>query len=364
MLLAVCIIMSASLLTLYSAANGSMTPWAFNQGLRFGFLFVVMLLVSFVPVSIWRDYSLPFYGVTLGLLLIVELFGKIGMGAQRWIDLGIIRLQPSEFMKIAIVLSLASYFDRVPPGFIRRPMTLLPPVVMIGLPVVLVLLQPDLGTAMMIALAGTAILFLAGIPLRWFVGGGLAFACALPLVVNNLLHDYQRHRVLIFLDPESDPLGTGYHIAQSKIAIGSSGIWGKGFMQGTQSHLAYLPEPHTDFILATMMEEWGLVGGVVILLAYAWIIRWASGVAMRSTDRFVKVAAIGLSFTISLYVGINMAMVLGLAPVVGIPLPLLSYGGSAMMTVLILLGILMSFDRAERKNGASATLGLSSLRYS
>jgi len=359
MLLAVCLIMSASLLTLYSAANGSMTPWAFNQGLRFGFLFVVMLLVSFVPVPVWRDCSLPFYGVTLGLLLIVELFGKIGMGAQRWIDLGIIRLQPSEFMKIAIVLSLASYFDRVPPGFIRRPVTLLPPVLMIGLPVVLVLLQPDLGTAMMIALAGTAILFLAGIALRWSVGGGLAFACALPVVVNNLLHDYQRHRVLIFLDPESDPLGTGYHIAQSKIAIGSSGIWGKGFMQGTQSHLAYLPEPHTDFILATMMEEWGLVGGVVILLAYAWIIRWASGVAMRSTDRFVELAAIGLCFTISLYVGINMAMVLGLAPVVGIPLPFLSYGGSAMMTVLILLGILMSFDRAERKSGGSLNFNLS-----
>lgn len=357
MLVAVCTVMAMSVLTLYSAAGGSMMPWALNQGARFLFLFAVMLLLGLLPARIWREYSLVFYVATLALLLIVELFGKIGMGAQRWIDLGIVRLQPSEFMKIAVVLLIAAYFDRVPDGYIRKPRTLLVPAALIGAPVMLVLLQPDLGTAMMIALAGATMLFIAGVPLRWFIGGGLAFGALVPFAVNFLLHEYQRNRVLIFLDPESDPLGTGYHISQSKIAIGSGGLFGKGFLNGTQSHLDYLPETHTDFVLATLMEEWGLLGGLLVLLAYGTIIWWGSMVALNAKSQFARLAALGLSFTIFLYVGINIAMVTGLAPVVGIPLPLLSYGGSAMMTVLFLLGILISIDRAERRGDATgATL--------
>jgi len=336
------------LATLYSAAGGSATPWALNQAVRFGVLFGGMLALSLVGPGTWRAIAYPFYGITLMLLIAVEAMGHIGMGAQRWIDLGIIRLQPSEFMKLAVVLSLARYFSGVPPRFLRQPSVLVPPVLMLGVPAGLVMLQPDLGTAMMLLFAGTAVLFLAGIQLRWFIGGALLAAAAMP-VAWGMLHDYQRNRVLIFMDPESDPLGTGYHLSQSKIAIGSSGLSGKGFLRGTQNQLDYLPEKQTDFIFATMMEEWGLMGGLAVLALYAYLVGWGLSVAARAGRVFERLAAAGLSFTLFLYVGINVGMVTGMAPVVGIPLPLFSYGGSAMMTVLILLGILMGIDRDARR---------------
>jgi rod shape determining protein RodA len=290
------------------------------------------------------DFAYPFYVGALILLLIVELFGKIGMGAQRWIDLGFIRLQPSEFMKLAVVLSLAKYFHRLPPAFTTSPSALIPPVLMVGIPAALVMLQPDLGTAMMITMAGVLLLFMAGLPLRWFMAAGAAVLLLLP-AAWSLLHDYQKNRVLVFMDPESDPLGTGYHITQSKIAIGSGGLFGKGFLQGTQSHLEYLPESHTDFIFASMAEEWGMAGGLLLLLGYSYLIRWGWRQAADGRTAFTRLTAIGLSFTLFLYVAINLSMVMGLAPVVGIPLPLMSYGGSAMMTVMILLGILMALHR-------------------
>jgi rod shape determining protein RodA len=345
------------LATLYSAAGGSISPWASNQGLRFVLLSGLMFALSRISVARWMDIAYPLYGVTLVLLLIVELFGKIGMGAQRWIDLGFIRLQPSEFMKIAVVLSLAKFFHRLPAIYVSTPSVLVAPIALFAVPAALVMLQPDLGTAMMISMASVLVIFLAGVGLRWFLTAGAALLAALP-VAWSMLHDYQKNRVLVFMDPEGDPLGTGYHITQSKIAIGSGGLFGKGFLDGTQSHLAYLPEAHTDFIFATMAEEWGVMGGLFVVLTYGYLIRWGWRLGVAGDTIFTRLTACGLAFTIFLYVSINLAMVMGLAPVVGIPLPLMSYGGSAMMTVLILLGILMAIHRenvgGSRLNGTGS----------
>lgn len=333
---------------LYSAAGGSMQPWAFTQSVRFAVLLVVMLTVAQIDIEVWIKYAYPLYGVILVLLAVVELFGKIGMGAQRWIDLGIIRLQPSEFMKLAIILALARYYHYLPRTFIESPRALWPPVLMILVPMALVMAQPDLGTSLMIAFGGVVMLFLAGVRLRWFIGAGVAIAAALPIVYNSL-RPYQQKRVLTFLDPEADPLGAGYHITQSKIAIGSGGLFGKGYLNGTQSHLEYLPEKQTDFIFATMAEEWGLMGGFAILAGYAIVIGWGIGVSLTGRTQFAKLAAMGLTCTVFFYVMINTLMVMGLAPVVGIPLPLVSYGGSAMMTVLLTMGILMSIARQRHR---------------
>lgn len=334
---------------LYSAAGGSLRPWALGQGVRFFVLLGAALALSRVREDVWRKGALPVYGLIVVALLAVELLGKVSGGSQRWLDLGIIRLQPSEFMKPAIVLACARFYEMLPIGELRRPSGTLPAAALIGIPAALVMLQPDLGTALMICASGATVMFLAGIPLRLFVGGAALLAVAAPLAVNNLLHGYQRNRVLIFLDPESDPLGTGYHISQSKIAIGSGGIWGKGFLQGTQSHLDYLPEGHTDFVFATMAEEWGLVGGCLLILAFLLVIRWGLEVAQAAEGRFARLTAAGLATTIFFYVAINLSMVMGLAPVVGIPLPLVSFGSSAQLTVLLSLGILMSIDRQNRR---------------
>ncbi len=334
---------------LYSAAGGSLKPWALSQGVRFFVLLGGALLLSRVPEKVWKDCALPAYAIITVSLLAVELLGKVSGGSQRWLDLGVIRLQPSEFMKPVIVLACAKFYDMLPPGEIRRFSAIWPAAALIGVPVALVMLQPDLGTSLMICAGGATVMFLAGVPLRLFIGGALALAVAIPFSVNFLLHDYQRNRVLIFLDPESDPLGTGYHISQSKIAIGSGGIWGKGFLQGTQSHLDYLPEGHTDFVFATMAEEWGLAGGCLLILAFLLVIRWGIDVGQRATGRFARLTAAGLATTIFFYVAINLSMVMGLAPVVGIPLPLVSFGSSAQMTVLLCLAILMSIDRQNRK---------------
>ncbi len=337
------------LVVLYSAAGGSMEPWALKQGIRFFVFLGAAIMLSRVREAIWSEISLPIYGVLVLMLVFVELLGAISGGSQRWFEIGFIRLQPSELMKPFAVLACAKFYDMLPPNETRRFGAIWPAALLIGVPAALVMMQPDLGTALMICAGGATVMFLAGVPLRLFVGGGLALAAAIPLAVNFLLHGYQRNRVLIFLNPESDPLGTGYHISQSKIAIGSGGIFGKGFLNGTQSHLDYLPEGHTDFALATMMEEWGLVGGIVLILAFFAVIQWGAMVSIRAQSRFAKLAAAGLSATIFFYVSINMAMVTGLAPVVGIPLPLISWGGTAQMTVLLSLGILMSIDRQNRQ---------------
>ncbi|UAJ09122.1 rod shape-determining protein RodA [Glacieibacterium megasporae] len=334
------------LVVLYSAAGGSFQPWALKQGIRFGVLLVAMLGLSRVPVEMWLKWAYPLYGAVLLGLIGVEALGAIGGGSRRWLDLGIIQLQPSEFMKLAIILALARYYHYVPRQYAGKLITLGPPLVLIAMPAALVMLQPDLGTALAITFGGVVMMFLAGVSMWLFLGAGAAAGAALP-VVWSMMHDYQRKRVLIFLDPASDPLGAGYHITQSKIAIGSGGLFGKGFLHGTQSHLDYLPELHTDFIFATMAEEWGLAGGLFILALFSIILVWAVRVALSARAPFARLAAMGLGVTLFFYLAINMMMVTGLAPVVGIPLPLVSYGGSAMMTVLILLGIVIGIARGK-----------------
>ncbi len=336
------------LVVLYSAAGGSMSPWAASQGAKFAVFLAMALMMSRVPVAFWKDGAWPAYAVILLMLIAVELLGAVSGGSRRWLDTGIIRLQPSELMKLTIVLALAKFYEQLPSGEIRGWNALWPAGLAIFVPFLLVLTQPDLGTATMIAAGGIVVVFLAGVPLRLFATAGALLAAALP-VAWSFMHDYQRHRVLIFLDPESDPLGTGYHITQSKIAIGSGGLFGKGFLQGSQSHLKYLPEPQTDFVFATMAEEWGLIGGLFIIIAFLMLFRWGMRVSNRAPTRFGQLAAAGLTATIFFYVAINLMMVMGLAPVVGIPLPLVSHGGTAMLTVMLCIGILMSIERDGRR---------------
>ena len=302
-------------------------------------------MISFALLSVF--VSFPIFAIIVLMLVGVEALGLVKKGAQRWLELGPIRLQPSEFMKPAIVLTLARFYELLPAGEIRKWRAIWPALALLGVPAFLILVQPDLGTCIMVLLCGITVMFLAGLPLYLFVGSGLTITAAAP-VVFAMMHDYQRKRVLIFMDPESDPLGAGYHISQSKIAIGSGGIWGKGFLQGSQSHLDYLPEGHTDFVFATMVEEWGLVGGVLLILAFAMVIRWGMKVSINAKSRFAQLAAAGLSATIFYYVTINLMMVMGLAPVVGVPLPLVSFGGSAVMTIMICLGLLMALERQQR----------------
>jgi rod shape determining protein RodA len=332
---------------LYSAAGGSFSPWATSHAIRFTMFLAMAIVLSRIREQTWQSIAWPTYGAILAMLLGVELVGGISGGSQRWLDLGFIRLQPSELMKPAIVLAVAKFYSVLPAGEIRRWIAIWPAALMIGFPTALVLIQPDLGTATMIALGGVTVMFLAGLPLRLFlITGGLGLA-AIP-ILYSMMHEYQQKRVTIFLDPESDPLGAGYHITQSKIAIGSGGIFGKGFLKGTQSHLDYLPEGHTDFVFATMAEEWGLLGGLFVIGCYIGIARWGMNVANRAPTRFGRLAAAGLTMTVFYYVLINLLMVMGLAPVVGIPLPMVSHGGTAMLTVMLCFGILMSIERHIR----------------
>ncbi len=335
------------LVVLYSAAGGHFGPWADKQAIIFLLFLGVAIAISTVKESTLKALTFPVYGLIVLMLFGVEALGLVKKGAQRWLEIGPIRLQPSEFMKPAIVLTLARFYELLPAGEIRKWRAVWPALLLLGVPAALILVQPDLGTCIMVLLCGITVMFLAGLPMWYFAGSALAMAAAAPIVFATM-HDYQRKRVLIFLDPESDPLGAGYHISQSKIAIGSGGIFGKGFLNGSQSHLDYLPEGHTDFVFATMAEEWGMLGGVLLITAFALVIRWGMRVSQRSPTRFGQLTAAGLSGTIFFYVAINLMMVMGLAPVVGVPLPLVSFGGSAVMTVMICIGILMSLERQQR----------------
>jgi len=330
---------------LYSAAGGHLQPYAASHVYRFLVFLVMAIVMSRIPREWYRELAYPAYGAICVLLVLVELIGGMGGGSQRWLNLGFMTLQPSELMKPGIILVLARFYETLPAPMTASWRGLVPAGLLIGLPAGLVILQPDLGTALAICFGGVVIMFLAGLPLIWFIAAGAAAVVLAPVAFFAFLPDYQRKRVLTFLDPENDPLGTGYHITQSKIAIGSGGLFGKGFGNGSQSHLDYLPEAHTDFVFATMAEEWGMLGGLFVLLVFAIVLNWGIRVALRTPDRFSSLLAAGMTATIFFYVAINLMMVMGLAPVVGIPLPFMSHGGSSMMTNMICLGAIMAVNR-------------------
>jgi len=326
---------------LYSAANGSWNPWATRQIARYAVGLVILITIALVDISFWWRYAYLLYAVLLALLIAVEVVGSIGMGAQRWINLGVIKLQPSELMKVGLALALARYFHGASTEDVRRIPYLIVPLLLIALPSALVLKQPDLGTALFLIMIGGAVFFVAGVQL-WKFGLVLAAAGAAIPIVWSTLRTYQQKRILTFLDPESDLLGAGYHILQSKIALGSGGLFGKGFMQGSQSHLNFLPEKQTDFIFTMMAEEFGMVGGLVLLGLYILIMIYGFAIGLRSRTHFGRLLAMGLTSMLFLYVFINIAMVMGLIPVVGVPLPLISYGGTAMLTLMIGIGFLIN----------------------
>lgn len=334
---------------LYSAAGGHLQPYALSHVIRFVIFLAMAITISRTDRNLFRSIAYPVYGGIVVLLVLVELVGAVGGGSQRWLNLGFMSLQPSELMKPGIVLVLAKFYDTLPPPMTASWRGLVPAGVLIGVPALLVALQPDLGTGLAICFGGVVMMFLAGLPLWWFLSAGAAGMIVAPIAFFTLLHDYQRNRVLTFLDPEGDPLGTGYHITQSKIAIGSGGIFGKGFGNGTQSHLQYLPEAHTDFVFATMAEEWGFVGGLFVLLVFAIVLTWGLNVARRAPDRFSSLLAAGMTATMFFYVAINLSMVMGLAPVVGIPLPFMSHGGTSMLTNMICLGTIMAVNRWNQR---------------
>lgn len=326
---------------LYSAAGGDFDPWASRQMVRFGIGFVAMIVVALTDIRLWLRYAYAFYFLILALLVAVEIAGFVGMGAQRWISLGIFNVQPSELMKVALVLALARYFHGSSIEEVGRPLYLVPPILMIGVPAILIVRQPDLGTTLMLGLAGIAMFFAAGVRMWKFVLLGVMGLISAPVAWFTLLRDYQKQRILTFINPETDTLGAGYHIIQSKIALGSGGLFGKGFMQGTQSHLNFLPEKQTDFIFTMLAEELGLVGGMVLIGLYTLLLVYGFVISVSSRNHFGRMVGIGVTVTFFLYVFINIAMVMGLIPVVGVPLPLVSYGGTAMLTIMFGFGLLM-----------------------
>ena len=334
------ILAAIGIVMLYSAANGNWSPWAINQLIRFGMGFAVMIVLALTDIKLLLRYAYIFYFITLILLVVVEVAGHTGMGATRWINLGFIKLQPSEFMKIAMVLVLARYFHTSSLQSIESVRGIIPPLLMAIFPAFLIVLQPDLGTALMLIFTTAAMFFAVGVQIWKFVVVFIGGLVTIPFAWH-FLHDYQQNRVLTFLNPERDPLGAGYHIIQSTIALGSGGVFGKGFLKGSQSHLNFLPEKHTDFIFTMLSEEFGLVGAVLVVILNILILAYSYSFALKSTSYFGKLLAIGLATNYFMYVFINIAMVLGLLPVVGIPLPLISYGGTVMLSIMASFGIIL-----------------------
>ncbi|WP_296419461.1 rod shape-determining protein RodA [Pseudooctadecabacter sp.] len=335
-------------LMLYSVAGGSMDPWVTAQSQRFGLGLVVMMVMALIPIWFWRNMALVAYVVALLLLVAVEFVGVERNGSQRWIDLGPMDLQPSELMKISLVMLLAAYYDWLPLNKVSKPLWIIIPLIFIAAPAYLVLSQPDLGTTILLVTGGGAIMFLAGVHWAYFatvIGAGIALVTAVFQsrgTAWQILKDYQYRRIDTFIDPTQDPLGAGYHITQAKIALGSGGWTGRGFMQGTQSRLNFLPEKHTDFIFTTLAEEFGFLGAFGLLILYALIIIFCVMSAVTNKDRFASLVTMGVAVTFFLFFAVNMAMVMGLAPVVGVPLPLVSYGGSAMLVLMVAFGLVQS----------------------
>ena len=344
----ICACATIGWLMLYSISGGDIEQWAEPQMKRFGAGMALSLAICFTPIWFWRSMSGAAYISTFVLLLLVYFFGTMGMGAQRWIDLGFIRIQPSEFMKVSLIMMLATYYDWLDDSKVSRLIWVIFPVGLIMAPAVLVLMEPNLGTTLMLVVAGASVMFAAGVSLWYFaavislIGAGIAGLFLLRGTPWQLIHDYQYRRIDTFLDPSADPLGAGYNILQAKIALGSGGMAGKGFMQGTQSRLNCLPEKHTGFIFTTLGEEFGFVGAISLLTLYAAILIFLFWAAMQNKDRFSSLLLIGIATNFFLYLAVNLAMVMGMAPVVGVPLPFLSYGGSATLVLLLAFGLVQS----------------------
>ena len=326
---------------LYSAADGKIDPWASRQMARFGLAVLLMIAVAVTSIRFWLRHAYLIYFLSLALLLVVEFAGSVGMGAQRWIDLKFITIQPSEMMKIAIILVLARYFYASRMEDVERLTYVIFPALLLAAPAYLIIRQPDLGTAVILAATGVVMFYLAGVRLWIFITAGIAAVGAIVPVWNFVLLDYQKQRLLTYLNPERDPLGAGYHVMQSKIALGSGGVFGKGFLEGSQSHLRFLPEMHTDFIFTMLAEEFGLAGGVALLGLYILILVFGFAIAIRCRHHFGRLIAMGVMTTFFLSFFVNIAMVMGLLPVVGMPLPLISYGGTAMLTLMIGFGLVL-----------------------
>lgn len=338
----------AGFLMLYSVAGGSTEPWMGRQLERFIGGMIMMLIVAMVPIWFWRNVAGLAYVVALLLLIAVDFVGVERNGSQRWLDLGVMDLQPSELMKITMVMLLAAYYDWLPTHKTSRPLWVLIPIILILVPTYFILVQPDLGTSLLLIIGGAAVMFVAGVHWAYFATVITAGTAGIVAVFKSkgtswqILQDYQYRRIDTFLDPSNDPLGAGYHITQAKIAFGSGGWTGRGFMQGTQSRLNFLPEKHTDFIFTTLAEEFGFIGAITLLTLYVLIVVFCVASAITNKDRFAALLTLGVAMTFFLFFAINMAMVTGLAPVVGVPLPMVSYGGSAMLVLLLGFGMVQS----------------------
>ena len=348
MVLLICTLTSVGVLALYSVAGKSFTPWAGPQVVRILVGLAVLLVVALIPLRLWKGLAIPCYIGSLILIVLIEYFGATGKGAQRWLEVGGFRLQPSEFAKISIVLLLALYYDMLPPERVSRPLWVALPAVLISAPAVLVATQPDLGTAALIMCGGGLVMFVAGVSLYYFAAIAVFGAGSIIAVLVSrgqewqLLQDYQFRRIDTFLNPDLDPFGAGFHITQSKIAIGSGGLNGRGLGQGTQSQLNFLPEKHTDFVFTNLAEEFGLIWCLILIMIYASIIGLCVVNAIRCDHRFGFLLTMGVSGTLFLYLATNLAMVTGLVPVVGVPLPVISYGGSAMIVLMFAFGLIQS----------------------
>lgn len=329
------------IMMMVSAGGGEWRTYALPQFIRLLGAIICMFVVAFIPPRLLLRYSYAVYGLFLLVLIGVDIAGHIGMGAQRWLKVGVFNVQPSEFMKLSLILVLARYFHQLQPENIRRFNFLIPPLLLIALPAIFILRQPNLGTTVILVMVGLSLLFLAGLQWRYIIvsmAGGLAM---LP-IVWHFMHDYQKRRVITFLDPEKDPLGAGYNILQSMIAIGSGGFFGKGYLQGSQGQLDFLPEKQTDFIFTMLAEELGFVGGMTLLALYFSLVWMSFTVALRSKSTFGAMIAAGVGMSLFIHVAINCAMVMGLIPVVGVPLPLLSYGGSITVSTVLAIGLLLN----------------------
>jgi rod shape determining protein RodA len=335
------LIAGIGLAMMYSAGGGESSLYFSQQLTRFAFAFVIMLGIAVLPMHILMDYAYVAYFACLLVLVVVDVAGHIGMGAQRWVKFGGMNLQPSEFMKLAVILVLARYFNHLHPEDIKRIPFLLIPLLIIALPAFFILRQPNLGTTTILACVGLVMCFLAGVQWRYFIGAGLSVLAAMP-VIWQFMHGYQKRRVLTFLDPQNDPLGAGYNILQSMIAIGSGGLVGKGYLQGTQSQLNFLPEKHTDFIFTMLAEEFGFFGSIFLLALYILLLGAGMMVALRSRSTFGAMVAAGVVALLFIHILINCAMVMGMLPVVGVPLPLMSYGGSIMFSSVFAIGLLLN----------------------